>query len=96
MYCLAGETIVPHHLINFLQTGEHLLPPDIDERVDTCKEHLLAVMDWKGASKGIGEMRKHYSTYFRAFKPLRIELLQAKELDHILDLFERIRVFGRN
>ena len=81
---------------HFFQTGEHLPPPTIAERVNICREHLLACIEWKGERKAIGEMRKHYSTYFKAiphFKPLRIELLQATDLDHILEVFLRIGDF---
>ena len=92
-----GNPWIFREIKHFFNTGEHLPSPTIDERVDICREHLLACIEWKGEGKAIGEMRKHYSTYFRAiphFKPLRIELLQAKELDHILELFEKIRTFG--
>jgi len=99
---LIGRATIGHPWIfreikHFFETGEHLPPPTIEERVDVCREHLLACIEWKGEGKAIGEMRKHYSTYFRAiphFKPLRIELLQAKELDKILELFEKIRTFS--
>jgi len=99
---LIGRATIGHPWIfreikHFFETGEHLPPPTIEERVDVCREHLLACIEWKGEGKAIGEMRKHYSTYFRAiphFKPLRIELLQAKDLDHILELFEKIRTFS--
>ncbi|MCL2028756.1 MAG: tRNA-dihydrouridine synthase, partial [Bacteroidales bacterium] len=91
-----GNPWIFREIKHFFETGEHLPSPTIDERADICKEHLLACIEWKGESKAIGEMRKHYSTYFKAiphFKPLRIELLQAKELDHILEIFEKIRKF---
>jgi tRNA-dihydrouridine synthase len=80
----------------FLATGEHIAEPSIEERVEVCKSHLLDLIGYKGEGKAIGEMRKHYSTYFRAipnFKPLRIELLQATDLEHIILLFEKIKEF---
>jgi tRNA-dihydrouridine synthase len=80
---------------NFLKTGEHISNPSIKERVEVCQTHLLSVIKYKGEGKAIGEMRKHYSNYFREiphFKPLRISLLQAKNLEEVLNILGEIKI----
>jgi tRNA-dihydrouridine synthase len=75
----------------YLNTG--ILPnePDIHERVKLAKLQLTKSMEWKGDKRGILEMRRHYSQYFKAlpdFKNYRMKLvtsLDTQELFAILD-----------
>jgi len=75
----------------FLKTGENLHPPGIDERVEVARRHLNFSLKWKGEKKGIYEMRRHYTNYFKGipdFKQYRIKLVQSEsilELHEILD-----------
>ncbi len=50
---------------HFMQCGEHLPPPSLDERLDCCRRHLRYSLRWKGPVLGILEMRRHYNSYFR-------------------------------
>ncbi len=74
----------------FLRTGTHQEKPSLDERVKVAKKHLHFSVDWKGEKKGIFEMRRHYTNYFRGipnFKPIRTQLVEStslEEIDHIL------------
>lgn len=75
----------------FLKTGKNLHPPGIDERVEVARRHLNFSLKWKGEKKGIYEMRRHYTNYFKGipdFKQYRIKLVQSEsilELHEILD-----------
>ncbi|GHS86818.1 tRNA-dihydrouridine synthase [Bacteroidia bacterium] len=91
-----GNPWIFREIKHYLQTGDKLPSPTHQERLDICRQHLLDVIEWKGLKKGISQMRQHYSNYFHSipyFKPLRIELLRATELDHILEIFDRIADF---
>lgn len=71
---------------HFFETGEHLAPPTIKERVETCKTHLQKSVEWKGPKTGIFEMRRHYANYFKGipnFKECRMKLVS---LDNIADI----------
>lgn len=76
---------------HFMKTGEHLPPPTILERVEVCRKHLQRSVEWKGASTGIVEMRKHYANYFKGidhFKEFRMRLVNlnfAEEIHEVLD-----------
>ena len=69
---------------------------DIGERVDVCRRHLLAAVEFKGEHTAVFEMRKHYGAYFRGlrdFKQFRIPLVTAPSLEEILPMFDSIARF---
>ena len=78
---------------HFLATGEKLPPPTISERVDVCKRHLEFSLDWKGDRKGIYEMRRHYTAYFRGipnFKPYRTRLVESGSADEVVSILNEV------
>ena len=50
---------------HYFETGEHLAPPTLQERVNAAREHLRRSIDWKGEKVGVVEMRRHYTNYFK-------------------------------
>ena len=56
---------------HFVRTGEQLPPPDIHDRVDMAKRHLLKSIEWKGEKLGVVEMRRHYTNYFRGLRGVK-------------------------
>ena len=62
-----GYPWVFNEIKHFLNTGNHLQPPSIDDRVDTCLKHLEFSLKWKGDRVGNVEMRRHYANYFKGF-----------------------------
>lgn len=69
-------------------------PPGINERIDVCKQHLIYSVEYKGERRGMFEMRKHYSNYFKGlknFKPFKIKLMQEEEACKLLDILEEVR-----
>jgi len=78
---------------HFLKTGEKLPPPQLDERIETVKKHLLFSLEWKGPKQGIFEMRRHYTNYFKGipnFKSVRMKLVEADTKDKVLEILKRI------
>jgi len=79
---------------HFLDTGEILAPPTINERVDAAKKHLEYSLQWKGPRLGVVEMRRHYTNYFRGFrdiKPIRMLLVTEDNPVILFEILERIR-----
>jgi tRNA-dihydrouridine synthase B len=76
---------------HFMQTGEELPLPGIEERVEVCRTHLHKSVDWKGEVLGILEMRRHYANYLKGLphiKEYRTRLVTVNkqaEVDAILD-----------
>jgi tRNA-dihydrouridine synthase len=56
---------------HYLQTGEQLDPPSMEERVDAARRHLQMAIDWKGEKLGVFETRRHYTNYFKGMPTLR-------------------------
>lgn len=82
----------------FLKTGQHLLPPTIEQRVEVIRQHLLRSVDWKGLIPGINEMRRHYTNYLKGLpniKEYRLKLVTVKSVDEIEEvLSEIIKVYS--
>jgi tRNA-dihydrouridine synthase B len=80
---------------HYLNTGELLAPPTIHERVEAARKHLEFSIEWKGVNKGIAEMRRHYTNYFRGFpniKPFRAKLVTNDGLEAIMEVLDEILV----
>lgn len=78
---------------HFLDTGEILPNPDIQERVKAVRKHLIWSCEWKGERVGVLEMRRHYGNYFKGldhFKPFRNQLVRLDEKEDVLNLLEQI------
>lgn len=79
---------------HYLKTGELLPPPTLEERIETCRKHLNFSLEWKGDRKGIFEMRRHYTAYFKGlprFKPYRTRLVEAGSADEVALILDEVR-----
>ena len=78
---------------HFMNTGAHLAPPGIKERVEAAREHLQMSVNWKGEGLGIAEMKRHYTNYFKGiahFKDYRLKLVTSFQLNEIMDILNYI------
>jgi tRNA-dihydrouridine synthase B len=88
-----GYPWIFNEIKHFLSTGELPEPPDLQERVEVVKKHLQFSIEWKGEKKGIFEMRRHYTNYFKGipnFKPTRLQLVTLEDSASILDILDQI------
>ena len=72
---------------HFFNTGEHLDPISLEERVEAARRHLQMAIDWKGEILGVFETRRHYTNYFKGiphFKEYRMKMVTS---DHSQDVF---------
>ncbi len=79
---------------HYLDTGEELPPPTIEERVEACRIHLEKSIEWKGEKLGILEMRRHYTNYFRGIahiKPYRLRLVTEMDADSLYAVLDEIK-----
>lgn len=76
---------------HFFNTGEHLAPPSVSERVEAVRKHLQKAIEWKGDRVGLYETRPHYTNYFRGLpniKPFRTQLVTLNEIPAVFDLLD--------
>jgi tRNA-dihydrouridine synthase B len=88
-----GYPWIFNEIKHFLKTGKHLAPPSIAERVLIARQHLEFSVQWKGERKGIFEMRRHYTSYFKGipnFKPYRTRLVESPSFDETLTILDEI------
>jgi nifR3 family TIM-barrel protein len=76
---------------HYLETGEILPPPDLQEKIRLARTHFRRSLEWKGHPRGIFEMRRHFSNYFKGlpdFRETRHKLVtstDASEIEELLD-----------
>ena len=86
-----GYPWIFNEIKHFLRTGEHLAPPNIQQRVDVIRKHLKQSVQWKGMFAGVNEMRRHYTNYLKGLpniKEFRLKLVtisSVEEIDATLD-----------
>jgi tRNA-dihydrouridine synthase B len=88
-----GYPWIFNEIKHFMQTGEHLPLPLLRDRIDAVRKHLDFSVQWKGELKGIFEMRRHYTNYFRGiphFKPYRARLVESDQYSDILSTLDEI------
>ncbi|MBN2615732.1 MAG: tRNA dihydrouridine synthase DusB [Bacteroidales bacterium] len=89
-----GNPWIFRDIKHFLETGEILPEPSVQEKVHISTIHLERSVDWKGERKGVLEIRKHWSAYFKNipnFKSYRIRLMEAETLEELKSILNEIR-----
>lgn len=80
---------------HYLQTGETLSPPTIQQRIAVIKQHLHKSVKWKGEVLGVLEMRRHYTNYLKGYpniKEFRQKLVNANSLTQIDEVLKELEV----
>jgi tRNA-dihydrouridine synthase len=93
-----GYPWIFNEIRHFIQTGEHLAPPTIEDRVGVCRKHLRKSVEWKNPVVGINEMRRHYANYLKGlpnikeFRNRLVTLTSEEEINEVLD--EIVRTYA--
>lgn len=78
---------------HFFETGEHLPPPTLQERVEAARRHLQMAIDWKGEKLGVFETRRHYTNYFKGiphFKEYRMKMVTSDAAEDVFAAFDEV------
>jgi tRNA-dihydrouridine synthase B len=89
-----GRPWIFRDIRHFLETGELLPEPSVNEKSDIALFHLEKSLEYKEGKRAIYEMRRHLSNYFKGlpdFKETRLKLLTSLDIDEIKQLLEDIR-----
>ena len=83
---------------HFFETGEHLAPISLAERVEAARRHLQMAIDWKGEILGVFETRRHYTNYFKGiphFKEYRMKMVTSDASKDVFAAFDEVeKLFG--
>ncbi|MCK5105349.1 MAG: tRNA dihydrouridine synthase DusB [Cyclobacteriaceae bacterium] len=88
-----GYPWIFNEIKHYFKTGILPDPPGLEVRVETVKKHLKFSIEWKGEKKGIFEMRRHYTNYFKGiinFKPMRMKLVTTDNYNELVDIIDEI------
>ena len=83
---------------HYFETGVHLDPISMSERVNAARRHLTMAIEWKGEVLGVLETRRHYTNYFKGipnFKPFRTKMVTSDHSSDVFEAFDEVEnVFG--
>jgi len=89
-----GRPWIFRDIRHYLNTGEILPEPTVNEKADIALFHLEQSLKYKEGKRAIFEMRRHLSNYFKGlphFRDTRLKLLTTVDVDEIKVIFEEIR-----
>ena len=78
---------------HFFETGNHLAPISLEERVEAARRHLQMAIDWKGEILGVFETRRHYTNYFKGiphFKEYRMKMVTSDASVDVFAAFDEV------
>ncbi len=78
---------------HFFETGSHLPPISLEERVNAARRHLQMAIAWKGEVLGVFETRRHYTNYFKGiphFKEYRMKMVTSDDSASVFKAFDEV------
>ncbi len=78
---------------HYLDTGEVLAGPTVEERILVCRQHLTGALTWNGPVQGLKEMRGRYAHYLKGlpdFQEYQRKLVRLSDADAVGDLLGEI------
>ena len=88
-----GDPSLLYRVEKYLNTGQYLPPPTLDEKIETLKLHILEEMEHRGEDVGIKFCRKFIPYYLSGFpgaSKLRGELVLIDNPDKIFQTLDNI------
>jgi len=82
-----GNPFIFREVKHFIETGTHLAPATLAEKLDACKTHLTRSIEWKGMRLGILEMRRHYGPYFAGLPNIKAYRQRLVTSEDVADIF---------
>ena len=77
----------------FLEHGEPMPPLSVAEKVALARRHLALSLQYKGEPRGIYEMRRHLSCYFKGlpdFRDTRMRMVTTLDVTELYDILDSI------
>ena len=88
-----GHPWIFREIRHYLDTGSEMEPLSIAEKVSLAKRHLELSLKFKGEPRGIYEMRRHLSCYFKGlddFKQTRMKMVTTLDKDELINILDEI------
>lgn len=88
-----GHPWIFREIRHYLQTGNLMEPLSIGEKVALARRHLALSLEEKGEPRGVYEMRRHLSCYFKGlpeFKDIRMKMVTTLDVDELYGILDYI------
>ena len=88
-----GHPWIFKEIKHYLAHGEQMPPLSVAEKVALAKRHLTLSLAEKGEPRGVYEMRRHLSCYFKGlpeFKETRIRMVTTLDVAELYDILDFI------
>ena len=76
---------------HFLETGQTLPPPGLQERAALCLRHLQLALTHRGERRALVGLRRHYAGYFKGFPGAAQLRAQLSRYGHLTEVVERLQ-----
>ncbi|RIL86617.1 tRNA dihydrouridine synthase DusB, partial [Staphylococcus equorum] len=89
-----GNPWMIYRTVHYLETGELIDEPEVDDKVEIALLHLRRLVDLKGEKVGVMEMRKHASWYLKGVRgngKARKALNQAETEAEMIEILTQFR-----
>jgi tRNA-dihydrouridine synthase B len=80
---------------HYIDTGEILAAPTVDERIAVCLQHLEGALAWTGPVHGLREMRGRYGHYLKGLPGVRDHLKDLVRLSEPETVIASLQSIGR-
>lgn len=90
-----GKPWIFNEIRHFLNTGELLPSLTLREKVELARQQFQKSLEIKGMPRGIFEMRRHFSNYFKGlpdFREIRMKLVTSLDIEEIERLLDHILI----
>ena len=88
-----GHPWIFREIRHYLEHGEPMSPLTVAEKVALARRHLALSLQYKGEPRGIYEMRRHLSCYFKGlpdFKETRMRMVTTLDVAELYDILDNI------
>ena len=88
-----GHPWIFREIRHYLDSGSEMEPLRIGEKVALAKRHLELSLKFKGEPRGIYEMRRHLSCYFKGlddFKQTRMRMVTTLDKEELINILDEI------
>ncbi len=88
-----GRPWIFKEIRNFLDSGKNLPALSLPEKTELARSHFKRSLETKEGNRGIFEMRRHFSNYFKGlpdFREMRLRLVTSVDENEIFKLLDKI------
>ena len=89
-----GDPSLLYRVERYINTGEYLPPPTLEEKIETLKNHLLKEIELRGEKVGVKFVRKFYPYYVNGFQGASRMRGELVLLDNVEEIFSRLNTLA--